>query len=134
MVPKGMISRDMTLMEKNQHSVAMKSLLTAIMIADRKLHKSEMVEVCRAITKLDLQEEDTNENTKRWLKHNIVEIHSAVNGPNKMRWLSLQFLKLRSYPNKDAGLDHLWRVAIADGELHDNEVEIIDSAFRLWEH
>lgn len=124
--------KDMAKRDREQHSAAIKSLLAAVMIADKKLHKSELEKISTAIAALDPLEDNANAKIRHWLKDNIAEINSAVNGPNKMRWLALQFLKLRGYQDKEAALDHLWRVAIADGELHDDEAEIIDRALWLW--
>ncbi len=113
-----------------RHSETLQSLLAAVMVADKKLHKNEISELLAAMDAFDGAQKE-NEN-REWLKQNIQQINTILHGPNRQRWLALQFLKLRDYDQKDEALDRLWRVAVADGELHDNEAAIIDKALWLW--
>lgn len=116
----------------NRHGDTLKSILAAVMIADSKIHANELEELISAIDKLSHETGQKAGLTREWLKQNIGEINAMIHGPNRNRWLSLQFLKLRDFPDKDAALDHLWRVAVADGDLHVNEAAIIDKALWLW--
>ncbi len=118
--------------DAERHEDSLKSLLAAVMIADQKIHRHELEALMEAIDALTSHSGDNRGVTKAWLEDNITEIKSMIHGPNRKRWLALQFLKLRDYPNKKVALDYLWRVAVADGELHVNEAAIIDKALWLW--
>lgn len=116
----------------NRNSETLRSLLAAIMVADKKLHKNELDEILAAMNQFESHQDKDGRLTRNWLKDNIREIDQLMHGPNRERWLALQFLKLRDYPQKDEALDRLWRVAIADGELHEKEIDIVDKALWLW--
>ena len=116
----------------NRHADSLKSILVAIMIADNKIHREELDAFMDALDHIDTQNDHVRDETKLWLEDNIGEINAMIHGPNRKRWLALQFLKLRDYPDKDKALDYLWRVAVADGDLHVNEAAIIDKALWLW--
>lgn len=118
--------------DANRHGDTLKSILAAVMIADSKIHANELDELITAIDNLSQETGQKKGLTREWLKQNIGEINAMIHGPNRNRWLALQFLKLRDFPDKDAALDHLWRVAVADGDLHVNEAAIIDKALWLW--
>ena len=119
----------------DRHSDTLRSILAAVMIADSKIHKGELEEIIAAVNAMDLEMATNHSKTSReWLKQNVGEINDMIHGPNRERWLALQFLKLRDFPDKDSALDYLWRVAVADGELHVNEAAIIDKALWLWKN
>lgn len=116
----------------DRHSEAIKSILTAIMVADNKIHKSELRELVKSFRRQFSRLNQNWDLDEKWLKDNISEIGRIVRGPNKNRWLALQFLKLRDFPNKETALKDLWEIAMADGELHESESAIIDKALWLW--
>jgi len=118
--------------DAERHEDSLKAILAAVMIADNKIHRHELEALMDAIDSLNGKADHNRGLTKAWLEDNIAEIKSMIHGPNRKRWLALQFLKLRDYPNKKVALDYLWRVAVSDGELHVNEAAIIDKALWLW--
>ena len=118
--------------DRERHAQSLRSMLAAIMLADQKVHDTEVKAIVRAITKLNSEIGSEHVSATAWLKDNIEEINEALQGPNRLRWLSLQFLKLRDFPDKKFILDNLWRIAVADGELHPSESEILDQATWLW--
>jgi len=119
--------------EAAQHHIdALKSILAAVIIADNKIHKDEIEQFLSGIEALNISPLIKEEDTKTWLQDNISEIDTMLHGSNRKSWLALQFLKMRDYPHKDVVLDYLWRIAVADGELHVNEAAIIDKAVWLW--
>jgi len=86
------------------HSEGLKSLLAAIMVADKKLHKNELKEILTSLNESDRTPGNSDAKNRKWLKQNIKEISSVIHGPNRSRWLSLQFLKLLDYPEKQEAL------------------------------
>lgn len=122
--------------DAHRHSETLKSILAAVMVADNRIHKNELEELVSAIDALESCNGTLKDSKpcRHWLQQNISEINSMVHGPNRDRWLALQFLKLRDFKDKDSALDYLWRVAVADGDLHINEAAIIDKALWLWKN
>lgn len=120
----------------DRHSETLKSILAAVMLADKKIHKDELDELFLAIETLEreVSAHKDRPSCRSWLRENVSEINTMIHGPNRDRWLALQFLKLRDFADKDKALDYLWRVAVADGELHVNEAAIIDKALWLWQN
>ena len=123
-------------LDVDRHSETLKSILAAVMIADSKIHRDELEEVISTIDTLaaEIASHTGFGSSRKWLQENVGEINKMIHGPNRDRWLALQFLKLRDFPDKESALDYLWRVAVADGELHINEAAIIDKALWLWKN
>lgn len=133
-LPNSKLHAQNSTLDAHRHSETLKSILAAVMVADNRIHKDELEELVSAIEALESGQKSlkSSKPCRHWLRQNIGEINSMIHGPNRDRWLALQFLKLRDFEDKDSALDYLWRVAVADGDLHINEAAIIDKALWLW--
>lgn len=121
-------------MQTELHTIL--SLIAATIFADKRVHASEIETFIKATSKLriikKLDPKMTQARLLDWFEANKDDIRDNITTPYFKDWLYKILDRLAETPDKDAILNVMHRISIADDQIHVSERALITLTARHW--
>lgn len=116
----------------------MMRLLTQVILADGHIHKTEMEALVKGIADLALTDEVgvslSQDVIKQWFENYLDKLNSTWSKTPKDIELSRLILSLAEWPEKQAVVDTLEKISLADNEFHASERSLISIVKAYWQY
>ena len=113
------------------------SLIAATIFADKHIYASEVETFLKSTVKLKpvlrLEPKLTEAKLLSWYEMNKDEIRDKVSTPYFKDWFYSLLERLKDFPEKEAILETMKKIAYADGEVHVSERALVALAGRYWD-
>ncbi|MGB0906764.1 MAG: TerB family tellurite resistance protein [Maricaulaceae bacterium] len=112
------------------------SLLSIIVIADNRVYKEEVDCFTNHVISLknDLQSDTllTRKLALDWFMAHRDAIATELRSAKAEIFISRKILQFADFPKRHLLLDAMYKIAMSDGDLHEREKRIIESAAAQW--
>jgi len=111
-------------------------LLSIVILADKRVYKEEVDTMCSQLLKLYVDICPgvllTDSMVREWFQSNRASIHSAINGPYRIEFISDTLISLNRFPHRKKLFEVLLSISYSDGEYHKDERSVIFMAQKHW--
>ena len=113
-------------------------LLAQVILADGHIHKTEIDALVRAASVLELKDMSahllTPEKIRSWFDEYLLELNETWSTAPKDVTLTRLILSLADWPDKQAVVDALQDISLADADYHRNEKRLISIVKTFWQY
>jgi len=125
-------------MQFSENTQKMMRLLTQVILADGHIHKTEIEALAQGVADLDLRDEagalPPKEDVMQWFEAYLDELNTTWSKTPKDIELTRLILSLAEWPQKQAVIDTLEKISLADNEFHASEKSLISIVKAYWQY
>jgi len=116
----------------------MMQLLSQVILADGHIYATEIEALALGAVKLGLKDKDgillSDSATQQWFENYLQELNTTWSTTPKDILLTQLILSLAEWPNKQAVVDVLEDISLADADLHREEKLLISIVRAYWQY